>query len=161
MKRSSSLLVALTVVLVLLPAGLAQATSPLQGETTHTLVVPPQFDGVYMLAWQGTISGDINGSIEWWIDTTTWTAFPEPKNPAQASHYTMKVKIYDSQGVLLLETREHGTTTVANTSWRANGVVVYADSSHFPGWEGRSVHERGDFTMAVFPWQGTSSLRLN
>ena len=161
MKRLGSLLV-LTLLITLLPAGPTLAQSPLRAETSHVLVVPPVFDGDHMLAWQGPISGDINGWIEWWIDTTTWTTFPEPTNPAQASHYTMTTKIYDAPGgTLILETLEHGTTTTANWTWRANGVVLYADPILFPGWEGRRVHESGETNTDVFPWTGTSDFRLN
>jgi hypothetical protein len=158
------MLVVSAVLLALLPAGLAQANAPLRGNTAHT--PGTGFDYPYLEAWEGPISGDVNGWIEWWIDVETWTAWPyilagEPL--PNASHYTMKVKIYDSEGgALVLETLERGTTTLANTTWRANGVVTYADTTLFPGWEGRRVHERGTFTMgADGPEEGTSSFRIN
>ena len=152
------------VLLALLPVGLAQAMAPLRSTTDHTPGTSG-FDGPYLEVWEGTISGDIEGQIEWWIDVRTWTAWPyiiaEEPLP-NASHYTMVVKIYDPNGTLVMETLEHGTTTSANTTWRANGVVTYADPELFPGWEGRRVHESGDFIMgANGPESGTSIFRLN
>ncbi len=164
MRRLGSLLVVSALLLALLPAGLAQAKAPLRSETTHTPgteFVPP-----YLQAWEGPISGDINGWIEWWIDVETWTAWPyilagDP--PPNVSHYTMKVKVYDRDGgTLILETLERGTTTMANTSWRANGTVIYAHPGLFPGWEGRRVHEKGRFVVGVGgPESGWSSFRVN
>ena len=162
------LLAALTVALV--PAGPALAQGPLRADTEHELVVPPVFDGVYMLAWQGTITGDINGCIQWWIDTTTWTSFPVPKNPAQASHYTGKGLVFEGEcgdSGVILEFLGHGrgTTTMANMSWRANSVVV--NSTQFPDWVGRRVHEKGTFDMTFdedgnpASATGTSTFRVN
>jgi hypothetical protein len=164
MKRLISMLAVAGLLLALLPAGLAQAKAPLQGTSAHT----PGTDFVYpyLEAWEGPIDGDIEGWIEWWIDVETWTAWPyilAGETSPNASHYTMKVKIYDSEGgSLLVETLERGTTTLANTTWRANGVVTYADETLFPGWEGRRVHESGHFIMgATGPLEGTSTFRLN
>lgn len=164
MKRLSSMLVVSALLLALLPAGMALAKAPLRSTTDHT----PGTGGLeYPLlnAWEGTISGDIDGTIEWWIDVTTWTAWPYilAREPLpNASHYTMVVKIYDGDEHLIMETMEHGTTTTANTTWRANGVVTYADPGLFPGWQGRRVHESGDFIMGENgPVSGTSLFRVN
>ena len=159
MKKTLTLLLAMTL-LVALPVGGAHADAPVRGVTSHDLVVPPVFDGDYMLAWQGQISGDINGTIEWWIDTTTWTAMLKPDSPAQAAHYSMKTVIRDCGGNLLIETLERGTTTMANTTWRANGVITVANGD-FAHLLGRQVHERGEFRTDVFPFTGTSSFRIN
>ena len=160
------MLVVLLVMLALLPAGLAQAKSQVRGTTAHTPGTSG-FEGPlspYLETWEGTISGDIEGRIEWWIDVRTWTAWPyilaEEPLP-NATHYTQKVKIYDAEG-LVLETLEHGTTTLANTTWRANGVVTFArKGSNFDGWEGRRVHESGDFIMGPDgPVSGMSLFRI-
>lgn len=173
MRKLGALILLAALTVALLPAGAALAQEPLRADTDHNLVVPPVFDGDYMLGWEGTITGDIEGCIQWWFDTTTWTSFPEPKNPAQASHYTEKTLIYAvvdgaCTDTLILETLERGTTTMANMSWRSNGVVVFADSTLFPGWEDRRVHQSGTFDMEFHPelgfpiWgEGTSTFRLN
>jgi hypothetical protein len=161
MRRLFSLILLSALIVALLPAAPALAKEPLQAETTHTLDTTQVVDG-YLLAWAGSIDGDIVGHIEWWIELATWTAVTNPDSPAQATHYTQKVLIYDERGgTLILQTLESGTTTMANTSWRANGVVTYADPILFPGWEGRRVHESGRFSVDVFPWEGTSTFRIN
>ncbi len=163
MKKLGALILLGALTVALLPAAPALANKPLQGETTHTLDLTNTVVDGYLLAWVGTIDGDIDGCIEWWIELATWTNITKPDSPAQASHYTMETRIYDEcGGTLILETLERGTTTMANSpSWRANGVVTYADEALFPGWEGRRVHERGHFSVDVFPWEGTSTFRLN
>jgi len=162
MRKLGALLLLGALTVALLPAAPALAKKPLQAETEHTLDLTNTVVDGYLLAWVGTIDGDIDGHIEWWIELATWTAVTNPDSPAQASHYTMKTVIYDEPGgTLILETLENGTTTMANTSWRANGVVTYADPILFPGWDGRKVHERGHFSVDVFPWEGTSTFRLN
>jgi hypothetical protein len=167
MRKIGALLLMGALTVALLPATPALAKKPLQATTEHTLAPPgpPDADG-YVLAWVGTIDGDIEWCIEWWIELATWTNITKPDSPAQASHYTQKTRIYEVgacgvQEGLILETLERGTTTMANTSWRANGVVTYADPDLFPGWEGRRVHERGRFSVDVFPWTGKSTFRLN
>jgi len=162
MRKLGSLILLGALTMALLPAAPALAKKPLQAETTYTLdLTNTEVDG-YLLAWTGSIDGDIVGHIEWWIELATWTAVTNPDSPAQAAHYTMKTLIYDERGgTLILETLENGTTTMANTSWRANGVVTYADPVLFPGWDGRQVHESGRFSVDVFPWEGTSIFRLN
>jgi hypothetical protein len=163
MRKLSALVLLAAFAVVLLSAGSAVAKGPLQAETGHTLDITNTVDDGYLLAWVGTIDGDIDGCVEWWVELATWTAVTKPDSPSQASHYTMKTLIYDDEcgETLILETLERGTTTMANTSWRANGVVTYADPDLFPGWNGRQVHERGQFSVDVFPWTGTSTFRLN
>jgi hypothetical protein len=168
LKRKSALLLAMIVGLALLPAASAQATGSgsLEATTTHVNVVEPVFENDrYLLAWQGQISGDVNGYIEWWIDTQNWTAWPDILNPdlppKPVSQYVEIVRIYDVKGgTLLLETLERGETTLATMSWWANGKVTYADPQFFPGWEGQGVQESGMFDVSTVPWTGTSTFRL-
>lgn len=163
MRKLGALLLLGALTVAVLPAAPALAKNPLQAETVHTLDTTNTVVDGYLLAWVGTIDGDIEGCIEWWIELATWTAVTNPDSPTQASHYMMKTRIYDEcGGTLILETFERGTTTMANSpTWRANGVVTYADEALFPGWEGRQVHESGNFSVDVFPWEGTSTFRLN
>jgi hypothetical protein len=61
---------------------------------------------------------------------------------------------------LLLVTFEHGTTTTANSTWRANGVVTEA-SGALEEWQGRRVHESGSFWPDDGSLAGESIFRLN
>jgi hypothetical protein len=161
-------LLALVVALALLPAGSASATDTmsLEATTTHVQVVEPVFEADrYLLAWQGQISGDINGYVEWWIDTENWSLWPDILNPDipldPVSTYIQIVRIYDVKGgTLLLETMERGETTMTTFTWGANGTVAYADPTLYPGWEGQGVQETGMFDASTVPWTGTSTFRL-
>ncbi len=150
-----------------IPAGAAKPGPLLQGTTSHT--PGSDFNYPYLEAWEGPITiGDFNGWIEWWINVETWTAWPyvtaePPLPPPNASHYEMMVLIFaeEGDGDPILVTMEHGTTTLANTTWRANGWVETA-SGYFSGWEGRRVHESGEFVMGpTAPVSGTSIFRIN
>ena len=171
MKKFGRLLVlALLAVVALLPVGLAQSKGPVRSETTHT--PGTGFEYPMLEAWEGPITGDIDGWIEWWIDVETWTAWPSVSTgqlPPNASHYTHEVRIYNQEEeprILILKTTEHGTTTMANTSWRANGEVVFANPEFLPDGlpdlVGRRVHESGRFTVGpTGPIDGTSIFRIN
>ena len=166
MKRNGSFLVVLAMILALLPAGPAQAAGALEAETSHTLVSPPVFeDDRYMLSWHGEISGDVNGYIQWWIDTWNWTAWPDildPELPPKPeSHYLELVRIYDEEGgTLLLEALNRGKTSMTTMTWWANGTVTYADPDLFPGLTGQGVLESGVFDFATAPPSGTSTFSV-
>lgn len=114
-----------------------------------------------MLAWEGTVSGDVEGIIQWWMGIPKATA----GRTGQASHYTDLCVILDSQGELLLAVDEAGSTTVRhgkNSIWRTNGTVTDA-SEEFEAWLGRQVHEDGHFTWTPLgmPEQGVGTFRIN
>ena len=161
-KRLSVVLLALSVLLAVLPAGAAQAGSPMKGVTEYEFVghlgTPPDSAG-RELAWQGTISGDIVGTIEW------WTCPPVPPIPTgQASHYSERVIITTSEGFLVIEDTGSTTTRHAkNSTWRTNGVVTEA-SEGYESWIGRRVHASGHFTWVIpglLPAAGSGIFRLN
>ncbi len=110
------------------------------------------------LAWEGTISGDIEGIIQWWMAIPTMTT-------GQASHYDDRCVILDSECELLLAVDEAGSTTVRhgkNSIWRTNGTVTDA-SEEFEAWLGRRVHDEGNATWAPsgMPDHGVGTFRIN
>jgi hypothetical protein len=111
-----------------------------------------------LFAWLGTISGDIEGVIQWWMVLPTTTG--------QASHYDDRCLIFDAAGALLLAVDEVGTTTVChgkNTVWRANGIVTEA-YGEFEDWIGRQTHNSGDATWlipGILPLDGEGIFRVN
>jgi len=110
-----------------------------------------------LLCWEGPISGDINGVIQWWMPPGTITG--------QVNHFVARWEIWDG-GVLLLAGDEAGTTTIRhgkNSVWRANGIVTEA-SPEFEDWIGRQVHDGGHFTWVipgVLPDYGWGIFRIN
>ncbi|MEJ2195641.1 MAG: hypothetical protein P8X73_12395 [Ignavibacteriaceae bacterium] len=114
-----------------------------------------------LLAWEGPISGDINGVIQWWMDIGTKV------NTGQASHYVDRFVILNNEKtVLLLAGDEAGTTTARqgkNSNWRTNGIVTDAAVA-YEDWIGRENHAEGHFTwtiVGVLPEHGYGTFRIN
>ena len=162
MKRSICLLLTLLVILALASAGMTEAEKPaptLTGATEYNFVgYLGLFDGEgRLLAWEGTITGDIEGTIQWWMAV--------PMATGQASHYDQRVVILDTAGELLLAADEVGCTTIRhrkNSIWRANGTVTDA-SEEFADWLGRETHEEGNVTWTPdgLPDHGYGTFRVN
>ena len=155
-------LLSLVVLLVVIPLGAVQAKTPLYCTTDYYFVGHlGTFDAEgRLLAWQGTVSGDINGEINWWM-------YILDKKCPQVTHFADDIwEILDSEtGDPLLRGDEHGTTTIRhgkNSVWRSNGIVTeaYGDLAI---WLGRNVHMGGHFTWVVpgFPDSGTGIIRIN
>jgi predicted phosphoadenosine phosphosulfate sulfurtransferase len=163
MKKSICLLLTLPLILALASAGMTETDKPaptLTGTTEYDFVgYLGQFDAAgRLLAWQGTISGDIEGVIQWWLAVPMATT-------RQVSHYDDRWVILDGEGDVLLAGDEAGSTTVrqGETSlWRTNGTVTEA-SEEFENWLGRQVHEEGEFTWAApgVPDHGWGTFRAN
>ncbi len=109
--------------------------------------------------WQGTVSGDINGVIKWWMVLPMSTT-------GQASHYEERFEIWNAaETELLLAGDDAGTTTVRhgkNSNWRTSGTVTYAGPG-YEDWDGRRVHQQGTFTWAEdgAPEAGSGTFRVN
>jgi hypothetical protein len=112
-----------------------------------------------LLGWIGTISGDINGVIKWWM-------VPPMSYTGQASHYEDRFEIWNADTtVLLLAGDEAGTTTARhgkNSNWRTNGTVSEVGPG-YEDWLGRNNHAEGHFTWAApgLPDHGTGTFRIN
>lgn len=181
MRRRLTLVLVMLVALSLAVAAPASAKKPLRATTEHGFmagfeivrVVP---GNLQLLAWQGTIEGDIEGCIEWWIDLD-----PGIVATGQASHYNETVEVHANDcpdavgpatGEVILAADGHGTTTarhMKNSTWRANGTVTVAEGE-YESWLGRKVHESGHFTWQVIdtpdgpvavPEGGISDFRIN
>ena len=163
MKKLMYIPLTLALILALVPAGMAQAETPepkLEGITAYVLVAPPfgplMVDGGgRVLVWEGTISGDIEGVIQWWIAPSTVTG--------NAVHYDDRCAILDENGNMLLEVLESGSTTYRDGKdpiWRTNGVVTYA-SGDYTAWIGRRTHADGDAKMLELPPCGKGTFRVN
>jgi len=114
-----------------------------------------------LLGWEGPIHGDIEGIIQWWMDTETKV------NTGQASHYADRFIIWnDDKTVKLLVGDEAGTTTARlgkNSNWRTNGIVTDAAPA-YEDWIGRENQAEGHFTwtiVGVLPEHGYGTFRIN
>ena len=161
MKKSIFLLLTLTLIWAIAPAEMAQAKKPapsLEGTTEYIYVGYLGYtDGEgRTLVWEGTISGDIEGVIQWWIGPTTGTG--------SVVHYDDRCVILDENDVLLLAVEESGSTTYRDGQdpiWRTNGVVTDG-SGGFEDWIGRQTHADGnvEFPPDELPG-GMGTFRVN
>jgi hypothetical protein len=112
-----------------------------------------------LLAWKGTVSGDINGVIKWWM-------VPPISYTGQASHYEDRFEIWNAaETELLLAGDEAGTTTARhgkNSNWRTSGTVTEVGQG-FGEWLGRQEHSEGHFSWAAsgLPDHGDGTFKIN
>jgi len=111
-----------------------------------------------LLVWKGSISGDINGVMLWWMVVPY-------KEVGQTTHYVIRWEIFDDDDNLLLAGDEAGSTTLRhyiNSIWRANGTVTEA-YGEFADWKGRHVHDGGnvDWGDEDTPASGEGIFRIN
>jgi hypothetical protein len=176
MRRRLTLVLVMLVALSLAVAAPATAKKPLGATTEHDFmagygiirVVPvPQ-----VLGWQGTITGDIEGCIEWWFDLD-----PGIVPTGQVTHYNETVEVHEgacptevgpATNEVILAADGSGTTTarhMKNSIWRTNGTVTHDEISGDESWLGRKVHESGRFEWddddPPNPLEGTSDFRIN
>lgn len=162
-----SLLVLFLLVAAFVPASTVEAQGPLRGTTDYAFVgLLGQVDAEgRLLAWEGEITGDITGTIQWWaVDGTPDTG--------QVHHFIEHWVILGADGSELLSGEDYGTTTIRhlkNTIWRTNGTVTDAndDYQHLIG---RNVHAGGEITWqwidtpdgpVPVPEAGTGTFRIN
>ena len=169
MKRLIFLLSTLALILALVPAGMTKAKKP---APSLTGTIDCDFDGSQMddenrtLVWNGTIIGEINGRILWWID------FNKMVSTGKVSHYVARWEIWDidpiddpDDAVLLLAGDDAGTTTTPpgkDGIWQGNGIVTEA-SGDFEDWIGRHVYEHGSvyYSPEGDPVSGDGTFRIN
>jgi len=140
--------------------GTEEPASSLTGTTEHDFVGHlGMLDAKgRLLAWEGTISGDINGVIQWWMGPMSAIG--------NVSNYVYRVEIWNSdKTVLLLAGDGSGSTTAEpgkDAFWRGKGIVTEA-SAEFEDWIGRQVYESGQATWAipnVLPDHGVSTFLI-
>jgi hypothetical protein len=159
------LVIVLALILVLIPTGMALAEKPapsLTGTTEYAFVGHlGEFDPEgRLLVWRGTISGDINGVMLWWMVVPF-------KEVGQTTHFVARWEIWNlNETVMLLAGDEAGTTTVRhykNSIWRANGIVTEA-SGNFADWKDRQMHDGGNVDWGEAPpasASGEGTFRIN
>ena len=103
------------------------------------------------LIWEGTIAGDLNGTMKWWFG-------PSPAGLATYRHgrvayYAARWEIWDSSGALLLAGESAGKTVLPDGEdgiWDGHGVVTEAHGS-LNTLKGRRISETGTVLLGPVP----------
>jgi len=143
MKKATIVFLVLVLAMVLMAAGAAEAGGTLDGSTEYHFM-GELYEGK-VLIWQGTIEGDIEGIIRWYLES-------EMIPTGQASHYDVTWDIRDKDsGNMIMAGEDSGSTTARlgkNSNWRTNGIVTFANGD-YSEWQGHHVHMGGNFTWAA------------
>lgn len=129
-------------------------TRQLKSHTYYYLAVSQdRRNGSWLLAWEGTIKGDITGVIRWWNDTaeavspnyvTRWeildcplldpSACPHDPAPVIMAGYSAGTNLAPVDGI---------------TKWLGKGVVTFVSPQHrlYAKWFGRPITEGGVYSQ--------------
>jgi len=135
------------------PAPAGQGVTPmLKMDTTYKFVFPSDVipaapfagrDGIsYALVWEGTIKGDVDGVIRWWVEFTgtsfaaagrfeVWDCVPE---------YPISCDYGDPELLLMAGYETFGY--VSDVDWEGKGIVTYT-SEEYAEWFGRRYTDGG------------------
>ena len=96
------------------------------------------------LIWEGTIKGDLNGTMKWWFGPS-----PAPDTPFKSGavfYYAARWEIWDPEGKKLLLAGDSAGKTVAPVGedgiWDGHGVVTKARKG-LRRLRGRPIYETG------------------
>jgi hypothetical protein len=145
--------VAALLLLLASPAPAGQGVTPmLKMDTTYKFAFPSLFVPaapfaervgiLYALAWEGTVEGDVNGVIRWWVEFTgtgftaagrweIWDCVPE---------YPVVCNYGDP--ALLIMAGYETFRYVSDIDWEGKGIVTYANEE-FAEWYGRRTNDGG------------------
>jgi hypothetical protein len=149
--------------LFLLVAGTASAnegvTPMLKMDTTYNIVFGTSFipiapfpgaDAVtlWALTWEGTVEGDINGIIRWWVPFNTvtesflgvgrWELWDcEPEYPVNCNY---------EDTTLLMMAGYDAFAYVSADDWEGKGIVTYANEQ-YAAWLGRRITDGGNVEL--------------
>jgi len=159
------LVIALALILLLIPTGMALAEKPAPSLHCTIDYVFVGHLGVTdaegrLQVWEGTISGDIEGSTKWWF--VLGGGPPNMPLSSKASHYEARWEIFDSAGILVLTGDSSGVTASPPDKdgiWNGHGKVTDANGE-FEDWIGRQTREAGS-VIWVFPYSGSGTFRIN
>jgi len=112
-----------------------------------------------LLVWEGTITGDIEGTLKSWF--VSGGGPPNMPDTAHVLLYESRWEIWDGDD-LLMAGDEAGTTATPpgkDGIWRGNGIVTEA-SEEFEDWIGRQTYAAGNVNWD-FPYSGSGIMRIN
>ena len=107
----------------------------------------------WALAWEGTIQGDVNGVIRWWVEFTPpdnigsvgrWEIWDcEPVYPSPDCDFN------DSEQLIMAGYDAFGY--VSATDWEGKGIVTYANEQ-YAEWFGRRITDGGWVDFSGLPY---------
>ena len=136
------------------PALAGQGVTPmLKMDTTYKFVFPSdiilaaQFveraGTQYALVWEGTVEGDVNGVIRWWVEVTAAGAFTAAGRWEIwdcAPEYPISCDYFDPD--LLIMAGYETFRYVSDVDWEGKGIVTYANED-YAEWYGRRTTDGG------------------
>jgi hypothetical protein len=146
--------VAALLLLLANPALASKGVTPiLKMQTTYKFVFPSDIipaapfaervGTLYALVWEGTIEGDVNGVIRWWVEFTPAGAFTAAGRWEIwdcAPEYPI-VCDYGDSGLLIMAGYET-FGYVSDVDWEGKGIVTYANEE-YADWYGRRTTDGG------------------
>jgi hypothetical protein len=104
------------------------------------------------LIWEGTISGDVTGTMKWWFGPSP--ASTPPFEGGSVSYYSARWEIWDDIETVLLLAGESAGKTVFPTGedgmWDGHGVVTEAHGWYNP-LKGCHIYETGPVIICGDP----------
>jgi hypothetical protein len=141
--------------LVASPAPAGDNAPWLKSDTAYYFVGVPGSDPSWLLAWEGTIQGDVNGVIRWWLDLDEW--FPPD--------YVTRWEVLDCvpeddpslcplDALVIMAGYSAGTNFApvdGVVEWSGKGVVTFVvdhkDYPQYAKWFGRRTTEGGWYSL--------------
>jgi len=158
------LVIALALILLLIPTGMALAEKPVPSlNCTIDYVFVGHLEIIEdgrLLVWEGDIHGDIEGQILYWFVPDGGP--PNMPDSSKATHYEARWEIFDSAGILVLAGDSSGVTASPPDKdgiWNGHGKVTVANGE-FEDWIGRQTREAGS-VIWDFPFSGSGTFRIN
>jgi hypothetical protein len=137
--------------LVASPAPAGDNAPWLESDTAYYFVGDQVRDPSWLLAWEGTIQGDVNGVIRWWVDLAEW--FPpdyvtrwevldcDPDDPSSCPH---------DPALVIMAGYSAGTNLLPPVDgfveWSGKGVVTFV-APQYAKWFGRRTTEGGWYSL--------------
>ena len=139
--------------LVASPAPAGDNAPWLESDTAYYFAGDQIRDLSWLLAWEGTIQGDVNGVIRWWVDLDEW--FPpdyvtrwevldcDLDDPSSCPH--------DIPALVIMAGYSAGTNFAAVdgiATWSGKGIVTFVTEPYLE-WFGRRTTEGGWYNFAA------------
>jgi hypothetical protein len=166
--------VAALLLLVASPVPANKGVTPmLKMDTTYKIVFGSDFNQMapfpgrdavtqWALTWEGTVQGDINGVIRWWVpfnsETESFLGVGRWELWNCAPEYPISCDYKDAS--LLMMAGYDAFAYVSATDWEGKGIVTYANEQ-YAEWLGRRITDGGNVEVSGgFPCCGEGWFKI-